>query len=206
MKAWSEFLKDVLVHVPGCPEPVAEHAIKRAAQEYFETTRVWKCWLIDITTSDSATDYPMFLPSKTELVRLERATLNGRPIRVRSEEQLPAEWRTYTQSIEDGVHTSDLRTLILLPAQAAGLVLKVEASIRPDQSATGVEDQFFGRAVLPIAMGAVAALKEHQDKTYSDPNGALTWHAKFLGAMGVEDLQRMRGYSSMRPRRRIQTF
>jgi hypothetical protein len=206
MKAWSNFLKDVLVHVPGCPEPVAEHALLRAAQEFFETTRVWKLWLPDIITAADTTEYPMFLESKSELVRLERATLNGRPIRTRTVDELPDDWQTYTSGIEDGVHTTDRKNLVLLPSQEADLVLKVEASMKPANDATGVEDHFFDLYVLQIAAGAVAGLKEHTGKTYSDADGALTWRMRFDEHMSVTDFQRFRGYSSARPRRQIRTF
>jgi hypothetical protein len=206
MKAWSAFLPDVLVHVPGCPDPVAEHAVLRAAQEFFETTRVWKQWLPDITTATETTEYVIFLEPKSELVRLERATLSGRPIRVRTEDQLPDDWQTYTSGIEDGVHTSDRRNLVLLPAQSEDLVLKVEASMRPSNTATGIEDCLFDLYVQQIAAGAVAALKEQSEKPYSDLAGAGAWRSRFETHMGVTDFQRSRGYSSARPRRPIKTF
>jgi hypothetical protein len=88
VKAWSAFLPDVLQHVPGCPDPVAEHALLRAAQEFFETTRIWKLWLPDMLTVADETDYLLFLEPKSELVRLEQATLAGREIVVRSEDEL----------------------------------------------------------------------------------------------------------------------
>jgi hypothetical protein len=144
--------------------------------------------------------------ARSELVRLERATLNGRPIRVRTVDELPADWKTYTNGIEDGVHTSDRKTLVLLPAQAADLVVKVEASMKPSNAATGVEDYLFDQYVVQIAAGAVAALKEHADKTYSDQTGAMVWRGKFEHHMGVADYQRHRGFSSARPRARLKTF
>jgi hypothetical protein len=206
MKTWSSFLKDVLVHVPGCPEVVAEHAVLRAAQEFFETTRVWKTWLYDITTIADITEYPLIMEPKADLVRLERATLNGRPIRVRSVDELPEDWRTYQEGIEDGVHTIDRETLVLLPAQEADMVLKVEASMKPSHVATGVEDHFFDHYCRQIAAGAVAELKNHTGKSYSDPVGAANWRLDFDHHMGVTDFQRMRGYSSTRARPRVKTF
>lgn len=206
MKTWDLFLKDVLVHVPGCPEPVAEHAVLRAAQEYLETTRAWKLWLPDLTTEDGATDYFLLVEPKSELVRLERATLDGRGIAVRAEQDLPEDWLTYPQGVETGVHTADRKTVTLVPSQTAGLVLKVQASMKPSNSATGLDDDLFDLYVTHIAAGAVATLKGHREKSYSDPDGALLWRGTFLGHMGVTDFQRIRGYSSSRPRRRVQTF
>jgi hypothetical protein len=206
VKSWAQFLPDVLVHVPGCPDPVAEHALLRAAQEFFETTRVWKLWLTDTLTVADQTEYFLFLEPKSELVRLERATLAGRTIVVRSEDELPADWMTSPQCVETGVHTPDQKALILLPAQAADQVLKVEASIKPANDATGIEDYLFDQYVKQIAAGAVAALKEHAEKTYTDPVGASTWRSTFNGHMVGTEFRRHRGFSSARPRRQIKTF
>lgn len=206
MTTWETFLKDVLPWTPGCPEPVAEHAVRRAAQEYLEATRLWKLWLPDVITAVDRTEYDIELEPKSVLVRLERATLNGCPIRTRSVDELPDEWQTYTSGIERGVHTTDGETLFLLPAQAAGMVLKVEAAMRPSDEATGIEDHIFNRHSVHIAAGAIAALKGQAEKSYSDPAGAMEWQGKFHGHMNVADFQRYRGYSSSRPRRQIRTF
>lgn len=42
MKEWKEFLPAVMLHLPGCPELVVEDALRVAAIEFCETTRVWK--------------------------------------------------------------------------------------------------------------------------------------------------------------------
>lgn len=206
MKAWSEFLKDVMPHVPGCPEPVAEFALKRAAQEFFETTRLWKLWLVDQTTEADRTDYFLILEPHSQLVRLERATLDGREIEVRAEEDLPADWQTYPQCVETGVHTTDRDGLVLVPAQAADKVLKVEASLKPSDDAQGIDNLLFAHHARQIACGAVADLKGQADKTYSDPDGSLLWRSRFEGHMNVVEFQRRRGFSSSRPRPRVKTF
>ncbi len=206
MKTWDQFLKDVLPHVPGCPEPAAEHAILRAAQEFFGTARVWRAWLPEITTVADQTEYFLMLEAKTELVRLERATLDTRPLRVWTEETLPCDWKVYPQGADEGVFTPDGRSLFLLPGQLADKALAVEASMKPSNSAVGVEDRFFDRYAAQIATGAVAALKAHADKSYTDLTGAAVWRGTFESLMGTTDLQRARGISSARPRPRVRTF
>lgn len=208
MKTWSLFLKDVLVHVPGCPEVVAEHALLRAAQEFFETTRLWRLWVEeDMVTEADVTEYEPFLDSKTEIVRLETAVLDGRPIEVRSVDDLPVDWRENPQGLCTGVHiANDRKTIVLLPPQAEGLALNVELSMKPSETALGVDDVFYAQFVRQIAAGAVCMLKEHTDKSYSDPNGALAWRARFDSHMATADFQRHRGFSSARPRRQIKTF
>lgn len=207
MKTWDQFLKDVLVHVPGCPEPVAEHAVLRAAQEFFEATHLWRLWLADdIVTVADATDYEPFPDFQTEIARIESAVLDGREIAVRSADELPADWRDNPQSVCTGVHTTDRKTIVLLPPQAAGLALKLELSLKPSNSALGIADELFAQYVRPIAAGAVALLKEHTGKSYSDGTGSLIWRVRFEDQMAGADFRRHRGFSSARPRRPIKTF
>lgn len=206
IKTWSNFLKDVLVHVTGCPEPVAEFALLRAAQNFFEATHLWTEWLPDLTTDGQCTVFGLALESKSELVRLERAVLDGRPIDVRTEEMLPADWRQNPQCLRTGVHTPDRKTIVLLPVATPDLALSVQASMKPANSATGIEQNLFDQYVREIAAGAIADLKGHAEKSYSDPNGAILWQGRFNSYKFAADFQRFRGHSSARPRRRASTF
>lgn len=206
MKAWDQFLKHVMPKVPGCPEPRAEDAIKIAAQRFFSGARVWKSWLAAITTTADTQTYSIPLDTNTELVMLEAATLDGRPIEVRTEEMLPRDWKTYPNSLGTGVHTEDGKTIYLLPVQAAGMSLLLQASMRPGDAAEGISDDFFSQYALSISYGAIALLKEDTKTPYSDPDGARGWHDKFNGEMVTENFRRFRGRSTAMPRRQIKTF
>lgn len=206
MKTWDQFFPDILVHVPGCPDPTVEHAVLRAAQEFLDTTRVWKIWLDDTATVADQTEYFLPLESNSELVRLERATLDGRQIDVRAEEDLPADWRSYPNTLSTGVHSTDRKTMVLLPAQQSGLVLMVQASLKPSETATGVENDLFDLYREAISAGAVARLKDEVDKPYTDGVGAQKWRGRFEGHMNTTSLRRARGFSSFRRRPQIKTF
>ena len=202
MKTWDKFLKDVLPKVSGCPEVLAEHAIKRAAQEFFDTTRVWRLWLPAITTADQITDYALPLESRAELVRLETATLDGCEINVLAAEDLPRDWKTYPDTMAACVHTTDRKTIVLLPRPAADRTLLVEASMRPAEDSLGIEDDLFSLFVLPIAHGAIAILKEDIGTSYADAGGATYWRGQFNDAMVSHEFRRSQGYSSQRRPRR----
>ncbi|MBX3653197.1 MAG: hypothetical protein KF686_03365 [Ramlibacter sp.] len=206
MKTWDKFLKDVLPKVPGCPEPVAEHALLRAAQEFLDTTRLWKRWLDPVVTREGVMEYDLELEPSSELVRLERATLDGRPITCLAQDELPTDWQTYPNTVCDCVHTVNGRTLILLPPSAGDLSLSIEASLKPADGATGIEDELFARYLLPIAHGAVSLLKEDTTTSYGDPAGAMRFRGLFDEAMTVNEFRRARGFSNTEPRRRARTF
>lgn len=205
MKTWDQFLRDVLPDVPGCPEPVAEHAIMRAAQEFCAGAMVWTVWLDNVTTRADATEYDIELEPASDLAQLMRATLDGRDIDITTAASLPSDWKTNTAGISTCLHTQDRKTMILLPAQAAGMILRVEAALKPADDAQGVEDHVF-EYVETIAMGAKARLMKQADKPYTNPTLALVHESDFKLAINRVGLKAMRGFSGAMPRGRAKTF
>ena len=206
MKKWDQFFPDLLIDLPGCPNPTIEHALLRAAQQFFSGAHVWKIWLDNTATSLNVTQYDIALEPNSELVRLERATLDGRPIGIKVPESLPADWQTNTAGIADCIFTSDRKTLFLLPAKAAGLILRVEATLKPANSATGIEDDLFDQYADTIAMGAKARLMQQLGKPYTNMTDGATYEQRFMTAIKTIEFQRFRAFSSTSPRARVKTF
>jgi hypothetical protein len=149
MKPWSAFLRDVRPSAPSTPEPVLEHAILRAAQEFCQRTRAWVVELDPTTTSADATEYDIELATGTELVRIESASLDGHPYAV---------WRRDTRASGRYVFTPDGRTLRFSHPMGQGKSLVLTCSLKPGESAKGVDDALFARYVTVIALGAVASI------------------------------------------------
>ena len=204
---WSQFFRDILPEVPGCPDPVIEHALLRAAQEFFERTALWTAWLDNTMTLPGIVDYDIELPKDAELVRIERATLDGRDIDITTPESLPSDWQTYQGAgLSDCIFTRDLFTLTVLPRARARSLLRVEAIVKPSDKATGVEDFLFRRFNETIAIGAKSRLMLMADKPWSKPNEGLRFEAMFNAEVQSLHFRRLRGFSSARPRRAIKTF
>lgn len=207
MTPWNDFQRDILVEVPGCPDPVIERALLRTAQEFFEVTSLWTVWLDNSMTLPGVVDYDIELPTDAELVRIERATLDGRPIDITTPESLPDDWKTYEGSgLSDCIFTRDLFTLTVLPRARASLLLRVEAVLRPSDKAQGIEDFLFRRFNAAIALGAKARLMSMANTPWSQPNEGARFEAMFREEMNSLHFRRMRGFSSARPRRPIQNF
>lgn len=149
MKPWSAFLRDVRPSAPSTPEPVLEHAILRAAQEFCQKTRAWVVELDPTTTSADATEYDMELPPGTELVRIESASLDGQPFAV---------WRRDTRASGRYVFSPDGRTLRFSQPMSDGQSLVLTCSVKPGETAKGIDDIVFARYVTAIALGAVAGV------------------------------------------------
>lgn len=205
MKTWSEFYPDVLPSVMGCPSPVMDHNLRRSAQAFFERCHVWTQWLDDTRTS-GAQEYDIALENQSELVKLQRATLAGRPILVTTPDALPDDWQSYPQGIGDCVFTRDRRTFTLLPWTSTGQVLRIEATLKPSNAAAGIRDDFFDLYVEPIAIGAKARIKALVGTEFYDPAAAQVLHDDFTRRVNTIEIQKFRGFSSSRPRARIKTF
>jgi hypothetical protein len=204
---WSQFFRDILPETPGCPDPVIEHALLRAAQEFFERTALWTVWLDNVRTIPSVQDYDIELEPNSELVRLVRATLDGRDIDITTPEALPSDWQTYQGAgLSECIFTRDLFTITVLPRASRALLLRVEAVLKPSDKATGIEDYLFRRFNEAIANGAKGRLLLMANKPWTSQNEGLRFEGLFKSEMRSLHFRRMRAFSSARPRRPVQTF
>jgi hypothetical protein len=200
MKTWDKFFRDVMPDVPGCPDPIAEHAILRAAQEFFELTGVWRIWMDDTSTSLNNSEYDIGLPTNTELVRIERATLGGREIEITTADCLPIDWKTNSASLADCIHTVDRKTVMLLPAPKTIATMRIEVTLKPGSAALGIEDFLFDQYAEMIAIGAKARLMKQPGKPYTNANDSMILTAEFKQAMANVSIVVSRGFSSHRTR------
>ncbi|CAN7469026.1 hypothetical protein LJR175_003132 [Variovorax sp. LjRoot175] len=187
MKAWSSFLRDVRLSAPATPEPIAEHAVLRAAQEFCRYTRAWVVELDPTITQEGVREYDLELEQGTELVRIESATFNG--------EDYPV-WRPGEAATCDRyLFTPDARAIAFTKAVGAGLPLVVRCSVTPGETATGLDDVLFARYVKDIALGAVAELTSDDAKRTS-----------FMNRMDRIKTDLWRGNAAIRPRARAHLF
>lgn len=206
MAFWSDFLPYVLPSAPGCPDPVAEFNLRIAAQDFCARTRVWRATLPDITTTLvlDIGPYPLGLPEDTELVRIERSTMNGRPIDVLPADALPTDWRQYPNTIRDCVFTLDRKEIFAVPAYEADRVLSLEVSLKPADTAEELPDALASLYMRDIAAGALERILTLP--AFSNPALAMYHGGKFNDRIAVLAIQVQRGHSSFRPRARARTF
>lgn len=182
VQPWSAWLPDVLPHVNGCPIVIAEHELRRAAQELFARSRAWSVLSAAQPVSAGTETLALVLPgADTELVRLEAAWYDSRRLQPTTLGALDDE-RGHTWVDEAGVptHVAQLTPGVLrlypVPSQDASEGVRVRASVRPAESATGVPDEIATRWREAIATGAKARLMLYPGKPWTnlDLGGALT--------------------------------
>ncbi|MBC3906208.1 hypothetical protein [Undibacterium umbellatum] len=208
MQNWESLYRDVSPYVSGCSELELDHALLRAAQHFFSRTRVWTLWLDEINTSAGVMEYDLNLESKSELVRIERATLNAQRLTIQAEGRLPANWREYPNQagVCQSIHTTDRKTVVLLPPPGDGLLLQIQACLKPSNNAVGIENRFYDQYALAIATGAKSMLMLQPGMPFSNPSEGLRLESEFNGKMAAISIQNARGFSSHRPRLRGRYF
>jgi hypothetical protein len=195
---WDDFFSDLLPDVNGCPSPSAELALLRSAQEFFERTGVWVA-VFNVNVTANVVEYPLPFPTDAELVKIERATYLGRDISVTAESQLPSDWRLNSQSLANCIHTSNKKTVNLLPVPVVAGSLNLDVILRPARSATGINDVFSCYAEA-IAHGAKVRLMSQKDKPYTNLSMVPYYEEKFNSSINAVCINKMRGFSSRRVR------
>lgn len=192
MKTWDLFFPDLLPTVPGCPEPVAEHALRRAAQDFCALTFAWRVKLDPIETESGTDEYDLPLERNTELVRIEIARMAGSDIAVATQNDVNRR--------RPNVGCYDGKTVIVNPVPASVQLLELTCTLKPGNAATGVEDFIYDKHAAVIALGAGAALKGHRLKTYSDPEQAPLDRLDFEAKCARIKLALWRGNARNTPR------
>lgn len=200
MAVWSDFHPHALVFVPGCPDPLLEQELRGAAIEFFRRTRAWRQWLDEITTTSGVRQYPIVLPSGSEIVRIEQATADDRPIEVQIHHAQRADPAT-VQSSDYALASDDRRTLTILRDVAAGTRLRLQAALMPSLTAAGIPDDLFAQHVDAIVAGARYRLKR-MPGPLADGAGAKVALGEFESAIATGALDAWRGDTNNVPRAR----
>ena len=205
MTPWSAWFPDVLLHAPGVPDPTAEHAIARSAREFLRRTRAWVEWLDPFSATEARAQEADFdLPTRSEVVRIERATRNGDSIEVRSYRELEADWTRHGDAQE--VVSRDLRILTLTGAWAAGEQVQVQVSLMPAINATGLPDEIAQRHFEAIAEGAKARLLATPAASFYNKAEAARATAAFESAVNKTAVDAWRGHTNNMPRATVRWF
>lgn len=200
MALWDVFLPDVLVHVPDAPDPLARQALRRASRQFCRRTRAWQAWCATVLGDPG--EYAITLPSGAQVVRIERVTVDRKPLSV-----VPFTWNeydplTYSDDADVGVVSDDLATLMVTGPVISGDVRTLLA-LMPTRAATGVSDFVAERYLEYIANGAASDLLRTSGADWYDPQKGSICESVFQGgiAQACDDVSKW--HSSTRPRASI---
>lgn len=197
-KLFESFFPDLMPLVPGCPEPTAKMALRRASQRFCELTLAWRAKMDPITLVAGIDEYDLSLDTSAELVRIEKALIGEDEVKVLTPNESVSRHCPY-------IECADKKTVFVNPAPTVEQILNITASLKPSNASTGVEDFLFDQYVMVIAKGAAGLLKQHPAKLYSAPDGRDVW-AEFEGRCATIKMSKWRGHGRNTPRTRPNFF
>ena len=202
MKAWSSFYPDLLMHVPGCPDILADQALCRSAREFFQRTFAWQEWLDPITTSSTTREYDMDAPMDSVILRIERATLDGNPFDVQSIRTLDKDPTVHTFN-KPGLATLDRQQIVLTQEISDSSVLRIQVSLMPTTSADGLPNAFFEQYMEEIIHGAKYRLMAMTGEKFGNPELAALARGEFERGINTKAVTAWRGNTGKTPRARL---
>ena len=143
MIEWRHFLRRVVMHLPGCPEPFVVDALRDAATDFCTRTRIWKVKHVMLaTTVAGQTNYAIASgAAEGEVTHLHAAWVGETevPINTPGEDDDTAPGKSeasFKLRLVDGTSVQ------LTPAPSvAGQVIKGTVSYRPFSDAPGAPDE-----------------------------------------------------------------
>jgi hypothetical protein len=205
MKLWSAFLPEILTFAIGCPIPLAEAKLRQAAIEFFQRTRAWVEWLDPVTSVAGSVEYDLDLPTGSDVARVEKSTVDGKPIDIISYRDASYDW-TRLDLTSQGIVSRDLKTFRLGQAVAAGLTIQVQVALTPSRTSTGIPDDLYDKYVDDIVHGARYRVLMTPDTTFYKPDLAGIEKALFEAAIGTNAVDAWRGQTANTPRARVKFF
>lgn len=186
------FLTKVLPFAPGCPEPTAFEHLRTAAQDFCETTRLWR-----FEDSFELGDDPnlMCAPADSVIHEIERCDFNGRRLDPASLDWLDDRhptWRSETHlwTGEPQWFTQTAPgTVTVAPLPTQGGRVKVWLRLKPSMDAETLPDFIAREYSTTIGWGALATILMLPRQTFSDPNMAVFFQGKFDQALGRKQKQ-----------------
>jgi hypothetical protein len=188
-KAWAAWLPDLLPQLAGCPDPLIEHELRRACQDFFERSRAWVVVQDAIAVAANQATVPLTpLDATTDVVRLEGAWLDGVQLRVRSTADMDAaffdDWQAHT-----GVASTVVQimpgTAMLYPIPLAGATtgLRLRLSVKPGDSALGIPEDLYVKYRDALAAGARARLMLQPGKPWTNEGLGVGYSGMFEAAI-----------------------
>ena len=210
MKLWSSWYPDLAPHVPGCPNILMDHELRRSAQAFFEGT---KAWIIDRAAPIPVLAGQAEVPNVTgdpelDLIEVRAAYYDGKRMDPVVSETLDArfsdDWSLHQGTPE---HFMELQAGVLRiyprPLADALTGIKLRMVVAPSDTATGLPDEIANRYQDAIHLGARARLMLMVGKPWSNERMGSAYATAFASLLDTAHAKAARG--NVRARMRTRT-
>lgn len=183
MKPLDDILPGIMPYAPGCAAPTAYFAIRQAAIEFCERTRLWR--YEDEFAVNAAIDEPIMAPSGAVIHEIEAVRFDGDelcPQTVAWLDQHCAGWRASDYSgTPSYVTQTDPNTIRIVPLGTG--TVSVSLWLKPAQDADELPDFLVDQYREVIAHGALVRILSIPNQSFSDPNMAIMFGQGFQGRL-----------------------
>lgn len=184
IKLFNTLYDEVLPELSGLPQPLALNAIRNAAIEFCERSRVWSEDAAAMNSVAAQPRYNFVSPvAEAEVTGVLQAWYNGIEIFPKTAAQLGAllsdVGSTYVSAIpwteQTGVpkyyliERPDQFILAPFPDEAIAGAIEMKVILKPTRAATGMEQWIFDKFFMQIAAGTKARLCAMPGKPWSSP-------------------------------------
>lgn len=186
------FLTKVLPFAPGCPEPTAFEHLRNAAQDFCETTRLWR---FEDTFDLGDDPNVMCTPTDAVIHEIERCDFNGRRLDPASLDWLDdryPRWRSETDEWTGAPQwftQIDRGTVRVVPRPLESGKVKVWLRLKPSDDAETLPDFIANEYSTLIGWGAIASILMLPNQTFSAPDRAVYFQGKFDQGIGRNQKQ-----------------
>lgn len=194
MKEFIEFYRFIKPGCIGAPEPLIDSCILKAAIEFCERTRMWRVIeTVTITGND-----PIVAPADAAILKLEDVRFEGRqlePISVSDLNNLypDQDWATITQEQPRYITQLTPNTMMLVPSPPVAGEVKLTMQLKPSQTTEQLPDFIFDLYQQVIADGALAEILATPGQSYTNPDMAGVYSARFQQKLDALSILSVRG-------------
>jgi hypothetical protein len=172
--SWEDFLREVLPDVAGCPVQIAENAIRNAAIEFCNETRVWRERIVDIPLVQGTVLYTLDTTgakAAADVLAVHKVTLNDstRPLSTIPKQHLDQQYLVEDEQRPWYYNNDEPSKIRFYPAPDTAYTGEVHAALKPTRTATEGPDFLFTDWLECIASGAKSKLMAMAGRPWSDP-------------------------------------
>lgn len=179
MKPWADFHALVMPWVIGCPIPIIDAALVRAARRFCDGTRAWT-QTVEATATGVTDLFEFDAPAAAEIVRVVAAKVGEFDYDDKVFDRPPSTWPE--KEAPAGVYMMLDGQFLVLPMPTAGTVLRLDVALKPKLSAQGVGNILFDSYGEDVAAGALSDLLK-MPQPWGNPALAVNYGSVFSAAI-----------------------
>lgn len=201
-----DFMGGIRPYAPTVAEPTAHNAIRQAAIQFCERTRMWR--EEDEYQNVAGADVAVTVPEGSQLIDFDIVSFNDfEPLDPATTQWLDRNYRGWRTNASPGTprYVTQLTTNTLRLVPGMDGIVKVSMWLKPDQACMEMPSFLSSQYRETIAHGALARLLAIPGQPYSDPTAADYYLRLFMGRLdalgtkGSAGQQRARSRSKAHP-------